>query len=79
MPRVLLSKKKYKGTDLVAYIVGEMYTRDLSQSDIAKELGITQQAFSYRLKNHLFTYEDLLTLFQILETPNDKILEMMRL
>lgn len=71
MPRVRIKKKEYMISDLTKYIVGEMYAQDISQEEMAYHLGITQQAFSYRLRHNIFSYGDLLTIFNVLETPNE--------
>ena len=55
-----------------------MYRAELTQADVASELGITQPAVSYKIKHNLFTYEDLLKLFKLLELPDDEIVELMK-
>lgn len=85
MPRVALSleqKKRNKIKDLIEWIDGRMHSKGLKQEDVAKELNITQEAFSIRLnpktyeKNKRadpFKFGDMLILFSILEaTPEEK-------
>ena len=91
MPRVALSaeqKKVYKVKDLAGWIYGKMHSKGLKQEDLAKELHITQSAFSARLnpktyeKNKRadpFKYGELLILFKILEATDEEILRLMRL
>lgn len=82
MPRVAINKKKYMIKDLPAWIVGKMHTERKRQSDVAKEIGITQPAMSVRLKRDeldSFSYGDLLTLFKVLNATDEEILRLMKL
>lgn len=79
MPRVAIKKKEYKVNDLSKWIVGEMREKKLRQKDIAKILGISQPAVSYRIEKGLFTYRELLTLFEKFETTDKDILHLMKL
>lgn len=79
MPRVFLNKKKYALQDMSAYIIGQMKVQKISQADVAKELGTTQQNLSKRLHDNNLSYGDLLTIFDILNTPDDIILKLMRI
>ena len=85
MPRVALSleqQKRNKIKILIEWIDGRMHSKGLKQEDVAKELNITQEAFSIRMnpktyeKNKRadpFSFGDLLILFNILEaTPEEK-------
>lgn len=81
MPRVAIKKKDYMIADLPGWIVGKMHKKKLRQTDVAKEIGITQPAMSQRLGQDLdsFTYGDLLTLFKVLEATDEEILRLMKL
>lgn len=81
MPRVTINRKKYMIKDLPGWIAGRMHREKKKQSDVAKEIGITQPAFSYRLNSDsdTFTYGDLLTLFKELDATDEEILKLMRL
>lgn len=85
MPRVALSREQQKRNKikiLIEWIDGRMHSKGLKQEDVAKELDITQEAFSMRMnpktyeKNKRadpFKFGDLLILFNILEaTPEEK-------
>ena len=71
MPRVTIKKKEYKVSDFSKWIVGKMYEKELTQADLAKMIGITQSAFSNRLKKSLFSYSDMLILFKELEVSDE--------
>jgi len=79
MPRISIKKKDYKKTDLTGYIMREMYVQNISQIEMATHLGITQPTLSYRFKHNSFSYGDLLTIFQVLGTPDEVIVKLMKL
>ena len=56
MPRVILKRQEYKVSDFSEWLVGKMYTKELTQADMGKLLGITQPAFQNRLKKGLFSF-----------------------
>lgn len=81
MPRVTLKKKEYMIADLPGWIAGRMHKLGLRQTDVAKSLGIRQPSLSGRLSKgeDLFSYGDLLTLFEELDATDEEILRLMRL
>ncbi len=86
MPRVAIKKKDYMIADLPSWIVGKMYTKGLKQKDLANLLGITPQAFSFRLRKNgrgdpkdVFSYGDLLTLFKALDATDEEILRLTKM
>lgn len=87
MPRVAVNRKKYKLADLQEWIKGQIRAHGLKQSQVAYELGISQQALSERLKppknkrkdKDSFSYGDLLVLFKLFDTPAEKMTELMQL
>ncbi|MCI9135442.1 MAG: helix-turn-helix domain-containing protein [Lachnospiraceae bacterium] len=81
MPRVTIKQKDYKIRDLTEWISGKMHTCGLNQEQVARELGITQQAFSIRmnLKKYKsgevkdpFSYGDLLVLFKLFGATDEE-------
>lgn len=87
MPRIKAYEKKYKLTDLQTWIKEQICAQGLKQRQVAKELGISQQALSERLKppedknkdKDPFSYGDMLTLFKVFNTSAEKIAELMQL
>lgn len=86
MPRIALTKEQkveYKLNDLRKWVFIQMRELGISQEDVGKELGITQQAVSIKLnpktykKNKNadpFKSKELLILFDLLDaTPEDKV------
>lgn len=79
MPRIKSRKKIYMQNDIGAWISGKMREKKLTQADIARCIGITQQAFGRKLKKSQFTYGDLLTIFQVMEIADADILKLMKI
>lgn len=87
VPRVTVKKREYKLKDLKVWICGQMRAHGLKQKDVAQKLGITQQAFSARLKINLggkgresdpFSYWDLMILFELFETSDEEKLRLLK-
>lgn len=79
MPRITSRRKFYKVDDLGAWIKGKMRQKGMTQEQMADALGITQPAFSYKLKSGQITYADLLTILQRLETTDEEIVHLMKI
>lgn len=50
MPKVTLDKSTRKTWELQRYILGELSKQGITQTDLAAEIGSTQQRVSYLLK-----------------------------
>ena len=83
MPRVCLSpeqKKEYKLRDIKGWLSAQMRLNHLKQSDLARELGVTQPRVSQLLKipakgekqKDDISYGDLLILFRLFDTPPEE-------
>ena len=79
MPKVFITKQDKLNNKLVAYIYGAMKVKKIPQRVMADELGISQPAFAKKLKNCQFTFTDLTTIFNVLDTQDEEILSVMRL
>lgn len=79
MPRVYLTKQDKLNSKLVAYVYGTMKVKKIPQREMADRLGISQPAFAKKLKNCQFTFADLATIFDTLDTQDGEILSVMRL
>lgn len=64
--------------DLGAWITGQLYKNHATQQELAKELKITQQGLSYKLKTNSFSYGDMLTIFEFLKTEEEQIIQLMK-
>lgn len=78
MPRVKELKPDYMAKDIGSNIVGLMFRKGIKQTELARELGITQGGLHYKLFNNSFTYKDLLIIFRQLELTDDEIVRLMK-
>ena len=78
MPKVFITKQEQLNNKLVTMIYGTMKVKRITQQKIANEMGITQQAFSRKLKICQFSFAELITIFNALELSDDQILSVMR-
>lgn len=67
MPKVFLSEKERLSARLASWAYGQMKLKGISQRMLAKELQITQQALSYKLKMHQFSFTDFITIVDVLD------------
>lgn len=64
--------------DIGAYIDGRITKAGKSHADVGKELGMTQQNVSYKIRKNAFSYHDLLIIFKFLEMEDGEILKLMK-
>jgi len=79
MPRITSRRKFYKEKDIGSWVRGEMAKKKIRQKQMADCMGITQQAFGQKVNKNQFTYSDLLTIFQELQTEDAEIVKLMRI
>ena len=71
--KVTLDPVKRKTWEIQRYILGEMKIKKITQPDIADELGITQAAVCYLLKDVTsISVPQLLVIFDLLQTPQEE-------
>lgn len=78
MPKVYLTREQQLNNKLVALIYGTMKVKHVTQKQIADRLYISQPAFNRKLKRKKLTFEDLVTVFEMLEFTDEQILSVMR-
>lgn len=79
MAKITLLPENRKTEDTMAYILGTMRVRKITQAQIADHLCITRKTFYDRIHNGTLTYTDLLQIFSVLDLPQEKIVEIMTL
>lgn len=79
MAKITLLSENRKTEDAMAYILGTMKVRKITQDQMANHLCITRKTFSDRVHNGTLTYTDLLQIFSMLDLPREKISEIMTL
>lgn len=65
MPKTFLSEKDRLSDRLAAWVYSQLDMRRMNQSQLAKEMDITQQALSYKLINRSFSYPDFVTIVAV--------------
>ena len=75
MPRVKALKAEYMEQDIG--MVLERYRKDkgLKQSDLARQMEISQQAYCKKVKNKTFYYRDIIRAFKALELTDGQMLK----
>lgn len=79
MPKVIINTLEYKTHNIGSWVVMWLRRSGKRMSDLASELGITQQGVSFKIKTNAFTYGDLLVVFDYLDVPEEEILMVMTL
>ena len=69
-----LQRRNTLQKNIRAKMAGEEYT----QTQLGKELGISQVAESQKIKKLQFSYEDLVNIFAVLKFSDAEILEVMK-
>ena len=77
-PRGFYDKEKYQEDCLAEFIEGRRKTLNMSQGELGAEIGMTQQAFSYRLKERNFTFMQIVKLFNVLQATDEEKLRLLK-
>ena len=78
MPRVSIKQKEYIKEDFKKAIDNHMYGK-YNQTTLAKEFGISQPAMCKKIQHLIFSYDELMILFTVLDFSNDEIARFMKL
>jgi len=78
VPKVYITKQQQMNNRLVSLIYGTMKVQHVTQRQMADKLGISQQAYAKKLKNSQFTFVDLVTIFEVLDMPDEEIVKVMK-
>lgn len=79
MPRVKGLRINYMRTDAIKMLKIKMVENDMFQKDIASVIGISQSAFSIRLKKFDFSYEELVKMMNALHFTDEEIIKLMKM
>ena len=79
MPRTYLTRQDKLNNKLITLIYGTMKVKRITQRNMADKLGISQPAFAKKLKKCQFTFAELTTIFEVLDTQDEEIISVMRL
>ena len=78
MPKITLDRKHRNEHLLLVYIRGAMDEQNITQSEMADYMGVTQQCLSKKFKNGSLTVTDLLKIFDKLKPDDSTLLKLMR-
>ena len=78
MPKSYITFQEQKNTDLAVLIYGAMKVKGVTQRILADAMGISQPALSTKLKRKSFSFDDLVTIFDVCEISDEQILSVMR-
>ena len=78
MARVYITKDAQRNARLAAWVYGELKVRKLTQADLAKRRGVSQQAISLKLKKHSFDFEDFACFVEIFDPSDEEIRRLVR-
>lgn len=73
MPKVYLKETDKILNRIKEFIIGRAKRLNLTQTQIANELGITQQCYSKKLKRLSFSCSELVELLNVLEVSEEDI------
>ena len=79
MPRVSINKKKYLLTDFREWVIGRMRTLKKTQAEMGNAISLSQTAFSKRLEESNFTYQQLIVILKELQATDEEIIKLMKL
>ena len=68
-----VSDKERLCEKLSKWVYSEMKVRRMTQKDLAREMGISQQALSMKLKLNRFIYDDFLAFVKIFQPSQDTL------
>lgn len=77
MPKVYITKQEKLNNNLSAWIYGNMKVRNISQSTMADRMGIKQPSLNYKLRHGNFSFQDLTTIFEILQPDEQTLIKLM--
>lgn len=59
-------------------LAARMEKQDMNRRKLGERLGVTGQAMGYKIKNRSYSYEELATIFRVLEYSDEEIIWAMR-
>jgi len=73
MPKVFLNEKERLCHRLASWVQGEKKLRKITDTELAKEHGISQSAMSRKLREESFDYKDFVFFVQKFQPDNDTL------
>ena len=79
MPKSFVSREQYKEENIGAWVSGKLFKERKTFADLGAVLGITRQAACYKAHNNSFSYLDMVRIFDFFKSPDEEVLQVMRL
>lgn len=73
MPKVYITKEQRLSARLAEWVYGQMKMQRITQKEIAKRLGISQQAVYNKLNRRSFEFEDFICFVDIFHPEDDEL------
>ena len=73
MPKIYLTRDSRLKSRMTAWVIEEMRLRRMHQKDMAKIMGISQQALSMKMKLNKYSHDDILCFFDTFEPDNKTV------
>jgi len=77
MPRVQINKKQYMLKDFTHWVLDRMQELHMNQTAAGALIGVSQQVFGKRLKNHSFTLEEVIELLHAFKATEDEVVKLL--
>ncbi len=74
MPKIYLNERDRLKDRISAWMYGQMKKKQITQQRLAKELCITQQAFSQKLKRCQFSIDEFMVIVNIMDPEADELM-----
>lgn len=71
MPKVYITEEQRASARLAEWVYGQMKMQRITQKQVAKERGMSQQAIYNKLQRRSFDFEDLICFVKVFK-PDDK-------
>ena len=73
MPKVYITKEERLSARLAEWVYGQMKMQRITQKEVAKRLGISQQAVYNKLRCRSFEFEDFICFVEIFRPDENQI------
>ena len=73
MPKTYITQEQRQRARFSAWLYGAMKTSRITQAELAKRLGCSQQKVSKMLKYQKYTLEDLLVIFDVFRPDREEL------
>lgn len=73
MPKVFLSQQDKLNDRFTVWLIGKMKSQGITQSKLACQVSMSQQMFSYKLKNKNFLYSEAVGIINFIQPDIEEI------